>query len=129
MIRRTFVCYLAILFSLSSAGCNLLKPGPAKTVQVFYEHVERGEIQDAINCLSSEVTSSFGADKVRTMLIAETDKIKRKGGIDSFEVKKEEITGEIADVSIVFKYKDGSTESQNARLIKENDEWRIDVKK
>ncbi len=58
-----------------------------------------------------------------------TEDIKKKRGIKTFKIVKEDITGEMATVSFEIIYGNAETEKDNMKLKKEDGKWKINVSK
>jgi Domain of unknown function (DUF4878) len=117
------------LVLLSTVACSALSPGPAATVSRFYRHLEKGEIEDAQKLLSSKLVGRLGADKLRSGLGAAAGEISGKQGIRNLEVQKEEVQGELATVTVLIAFGDGSTKTDNSKLVKEQGAWKLDASK
>jgi hypothetical protein len=109
------------------SGCGLFS-GPSRTTKDFYRHLESGNLDKAMTLVSSRVKNGMGVDKLRVGLGQATRAIKQHGGIDSIDITREEITGEIADVLGTIKYKDGTIENLTEKLVKENGDWKLEPK-
>jgi hypothetical protein len=120
--RLSFV--LLISAALVLFGCGLFS-SPSRATKNFYLAVEAGNLDEAIKLVANKSKSGMGEEKLRAMLGEATRKIKQHNGIDSIEITKEEITGEIADVLGTIKYKDGTSENINQKLVKENGDWKL----
>jgi hypothetical protein len=118
-----------VLLVVAASACNMVGSGPAETVKKFQKAVETGQLDEAVKQLSPSLLQMFPPQKVKAMLGEETQKIKKKKGVSSFEVTKEEVTGEVADVRYVVKYGDGTTRSEDTHLTKENGQWKISPNK
>ena len=113
------------LFLVSAIACSLLSAGPADTVQKFFRHLEKGQIADASALLSSRAVGQVPPEKLRSGLENGARQIASKGGIRSVKVQKEEIQGELASVTLLITYGNGSTESDNSKLVKEDGRWKL----
>jgi hypothetical protein len=118
----TTICFLAAAFVVTSCGAF---SSPSRTTKNFFYAVEAGKLDDAMKLLSNKAKGGMGEEKLRSMLGQATRKIKEHGGIDSIEITKEEITGEIADVAGTVKYKDGTSENISQKLVKEEGDWKL----
>jgi hypothetical protein len=115
---------LLIGAALVLSACGLFS-SPSRTTKNFFLAVEAGNLEEAIKLVSNKSKSGMGEEKMRAMLGEATRNIKQHGGIDSIEITKEEVTGEIADVVGTIKYKDGTSENINQKLVKENGDWKL----
>ncbi|HSL84959.1 MAG TPA: DUF4878 domain-containing protein [Thermoanaerobaculia bacterium] len=118
---------IACLALVLVSGC--LPSGPAQTAREFYDNVGAGEIEAAIDLLSSQIVSQLGREKLRAGLRELARDIQGKGGIEKVEVTEESVQGEIATVSVTVRFGDGSTESETMHLVREDGAWRIQPEK
>lgn len=114
---------------MAVAGCGMFDSSPASVVKKFNQLVQDGEINAAMKMMSGRAIRTLGEDKMRRALEASTKEIKKKGGVKELKITKEEITGDLAEVEGTVIYGNGSTSNDIAKLIKENNEWKIDLKK
>lgn len=114
---------LFVLAALLIVGCG--SAGPAEAVEDFYYHVEAGEVDEAVELFSDQLTAVISKEKLKTGLAEQTREMKEKGGIASFEVLSEEITGQVADVRIRVEYGNGETEEQDIRLTEIEGQWKL----
>lgn len=121
---KRFVALLGLTLIIS--GCGLLGGGPGGVVKDFYRYVEKGELTKAYDLISVQgkllVSNSQN-------LAPMTEAIKKKKGITDIKILKEDVTGEIASVDLDLTYGDGSKETVNNKLVKEDGKWRINFKK
>lgn len=103
--------------------------GPEATVKRFYGAVEDGEIEKATEMLSSRILGLLGPDKLRTALSKQAIEIKKKGGIKSIDVIEMNEVGEIAEGKIKITYGDGSEQTEDVKLIKEEGKWKLNAEK
>lgn len=96
MKKIFFVSALVVLF-----GCDLFSRGPASVVQDFFRYVEKGEITKAEELLTSDSKQMFA---MVGGLQSGTEDIKKKKGIKTFKIVKEDITGEMATVNLEIIY-------------------------
>ncbi len=109
-----------------SVGCGVLSSGPSKTLTTFSKCLEEGKIDDAAKLFSTRVISGQGLGNLKSIVATGAPQIKAKGGISSQNIQKEDIIGDVAEVTLEVKYINGETEVTTYKLIKENDEWKID---
>jgi len=124
MKQSKFKIHLLFAATQAFVACGLFG-GPAKATKNFYYALDAGRIDEAMEMVSSQSKSALGEQKLRGVLSDITRKIKQRGGITSIEITSEEVTGEIADVAGVIKYKDGTGESFNQKLFKEKGDWKF----
>ena len=126
MNRRTFSACLVLAILSATLACTVFRSGPASTVKEFYDKVASGEIDGALNLLSGQFRTQFGDQKLRAALTEQARQIKQqKGGVKSIETKSEDIQGELATVTVLITYTNGSTQTDTTHLVKESGYWRI----
>ena len=103
--------------------------GPEATVKRFYNAMEDGEIDTAVDLLSGRIVNLLGKDKMRKALSEQALEIKRKGGIDSVKIDDMEEVGEVAEGKVTITFGDGSTKTEDVKLIKEEGKWKLDADK
>jgi hypothetical protein len=119
------VIFFALGVALSCGG----KAGPAQTVKDFARYVESGNTDAAINLLSSKIINAIGKAKLEVSIAEESRRIKERGGIKAVSIEKEEINGDAAAVTSKVTYGNDETSSNEAKLIRENGQWKIDINK
>jgi hypothetical protein len=128
MKRRQFI-NLTVASSLAIILSSCFKPGPGKTVENFHRSLETGDLDQAISFFSSSITDNFGQDKIKLVMSQAVSQTKEKGGIKSLKINSEEITGDVAKVNYTIIYGDDSSTTDTIELIKENDQWKINLTK
>jgi hypothetical protein len=119
-----------LIFSFFCSNACSSFDSPAKVVEKFYSYAEAGKVNDAYELLTKdgkEMLKKYGGGV--SLLSDFTREIKQKGGIKSFEIKKEEITGDTAKVTIKLSFGNGTKKEDNEELVKEGHAWRIAVSK
>jgi hypothetical protein len=123
---RSYLTVVVCLFVFNS-GCSYLKSSPSETVTNLLRYVERGEIEEAAKLYSSDYINKHGGlPKVKSDHAANARQLKEKGGMKSFEVVKEEILGDLADVIVKTTSPDKIEMTTKVKLIKEGGAWKID---
>lgn len=115
--------FLTVLVS----GCSSNNPGAV--VERFYQSIEKGEIEEALEFLSPKFRNSIGDGKLKTGLQQATRDIKEKGGIKTFEIVEIEEIGEVADVKVRIEYGNGTQETEEVKLAKEDGKWLLEPSK
>lgn len=105
-------------------GCGLFET-PAGVAKRFMASVEDGEIDDALDCLSPRFVTGASRDKLRQVLSEQALELKRKGGIKSMKITKEDVVGTVGDIVMTITYGDGSSSTENFKLAKEDGRWKI----
>jgi hypothetical protein len=121
-----FLLGLALLALLStSAGCNF-SGAPSKKVEDFCRTVERGEIEKAMGFFSSGFMSRQGIGPLKEDLSNVSVELKEHGGIKSIKVLKEDIVGEVAEITVEIARGNGNLTTVRYKLIREQGAWKID---
>lgn len=121
-----FLLGLALLALLSmSAGCNF-SGAPSKKVEDFCRTVERGEIERAMVFFSSGFTSRQGIGPLREDLSNVSVELKEHGGIKTIKVLKEDIVGDVAEITVEIARGNGNLTKVRYKLIREQGSWKID---
>ncbi|HBB95567.1 MAG TPA: hypothetical protein DC054_09260 [Blastocatellia bacterium] len=117
---------LALLELLSMhPGCNL-SANPSKSVEKLCRTVERGELDGAATFFSSRLINKLGIEAVKEDLSRTTMELKEHGGIKTIKVLKEDVIGDVAEVTIEITRGNGNTSSVYYKLIKEQGVWKVD---
>jgi len=123
MTRRSVLLLIAGLASAGTA-CHVFE-GPAATVKRFHVALDGGDIPAALECLSPKFVEQLGVDKLRAGLQEAALKLKKKGGIKTFTVEREDTVGEIAEVKTSVTTGNGERDSDTFKLAQENRVWKI----
>lgn len=118
-----YLSALLLATALLTSGC--FKPGPAATVKSFYHHMEKGELDEAIELMSADARSDVPRDKMKVGMQQATRELADKGGIKSINVLNEDVIGQTAEITVEIKYGNGDTDVDKNSLIQENGKWRI----
>jgi len=129
MTRRLVTVSVAVAGTLWLTGCGLLKPRPSQVVGNFLANVERSELQEAVLSVSTRLRQMLGDGKLMAGLEEQGKQMRSRGGIASIRTASERITGDIARVSSIVQFKNGSTTNENTKLIREGHDWKIDADK
>lgn len=121
-----FLLGLTLLALLSmNTGCNL-SAKPSKSVETLCRTVESGEVDRAATFFSSGFINKLGIAALKENLSRATAELKEHGGIKSIKVLKEEVVGDVAEVTIEITRGDSNTSLVRYRLIKDQGTWKID---
>ena len=112
-----------LLLCLSIIGCSSSN-SPSGVVKDFMKYTADGKANEAVALVSDQ-----GQAIVTAFFPMMTAEIKKKGGIKSIDIIKEEISGDTAAVTHVVKYGDGSTDEDSSKLIKQDGKWKMHVSK
>jgi hypothetical protein len=122
-IAGTLVAAAVVVLGVSAA-CARIR-GPGATVRAFYRAVERGDIDAAVQHLSSRFVEQFGFAKIRKVLGEKALEIEKKGGIKSFTIDREDAVGDVGEVVVTVEYGNGDKFTETVKLMKERGEWKI----
>jgi hypothetical protein len=116
----------SIAATLMLTGCA---KSPESTVESFYKAVGKGEITEAQTYVSSQVTGMLGPQKMAAALAAESEQIRKCGGIKSIDVKLEG-QGEVRSGTAMVTYAGQCPpKNEHVKLIKEDGKWKIGASK
>lgn len=117
VIHAACVC---VIFALACAGRS-----PSSAVKSFYRAIGEGKTDDALGLLSEQTIATIGKDKLRAGLQGATRKALDKGGIKEVQITDEQVANEVANVTVVVTYGNGTTETEKVKLVKEGAGWRV----
>ena len=124
--RRIILAVVVLL--LANLSCGLFNKSPENTVKSFYRAVDKGEVDEAIGYLSMGTVQTLGYDKWRAALMDASRQASMKGeGIRRIEVLDSAENGDIAWVRVDVRYENGSSDVTTIDLVKENNEWKIEM--
>ncbi len=117
---------LALLELLSiNPGCSL-SAKPSKSVETLCRTVERGEVDRPATFFSSGLINKFGIQALKEDLSRTTTELKEHGGIKSIKVLKEDVVGDVAEVTVEITRGNGNVSPVHYKLIKEQGAWKVD---
>jgi hypothetical protein len=103
---------------------------PSETVQTFYRLLDARDVDGGVRLLSkNQMNGSGGPNFARGLLVISIEVLGQNGGIKSIEILSETVVGDSAQVDAKILLNNGNSvlNGRNpVRLIKENDEWKID---
>jgi Domain of unknown function (DUF4878) len=99
---------------------------PSKTVDAFLRGVESGDIDRAATLFSSGFISQRGVEMLKSDLRDVSLELKEHGGIKSIKLLKEDVIGDVAEVTVEVRRGNGYIVTVHYKLVKENRSWRID---
>lgn len=125
-MRRTVTAaqFLAIALLLACAGRT-----PSSAVTSFYQAVEDGDTKTATSLLTVETVAMLGEEKMKAGLQKAGLEMQEKGGLAGIEITQETVSGEVAKVTAVLTYGNGTTETEVHELRKQDGRWRIEPSK
>ena len=117
---------LALLELLTiNPGCGL-SAKPSKSVETLCRAVESGEVDRAATFFSSGFINKLGIEVLKENLSRAAAELKEHGGIKSIKVLKEEVVGDVAEVTIEITRGNGNVSPVRYKLIKEQGAWKVD---
>lgn len=119
------------LVALAFVSCS--KNTPEAVVEQYVSALQAGQYEEAIDLFYFKKDLSDDQKQQYVSMMREKwgKELDKKGGITGFEITNVETTsdGNSAVVSYVMKYGDGTTKSENAKLLKIDDKWKMDAGK
>lgn len=124
---KRFLLFALVAFAQFLLSCQ---SPPEDIVTKFYRSLESGEISVAKECLSQQIISQLGDNKMTTALTQESKKIGACGGIKDIKTSLEG-QGEIRTGTVTIIYLGECPENSNDKvsLIQEDGEWKITMSK
>jgi len=106
-------------------GCSL-SAKPSTKVETLCRTVESGEVDRAATFFSSGLINKLGIAALKEDLSRSAVEIKEHGGIKSIKVLKEDVVGDVAEVSVEITRRNGNVTTVHYKLIKEQGVWKVD---
>ena len=130
MKKILFACCMAIM-ALAFTSCN--GNSPVGVVNEYIECLKSGDYKKAVDLMhfNKEMTDA-DKEQIVSLLSDKIDKsIAEKQGIASYNVDKADLAedGQSAMVSYTINYGDGTSKSEEGKVVKVGDEWKIDTGK
>ncbi len=119
---------LAVVFLLTfQAGCggSVDQDSPGYAATEFYQKLANGGIEEASEYIAGDVVAMVGRDKLNMMLRDYYRDIRESGGLESIEVLNQEITGDLATVSLRSTYGNGESTEEIVEMTRIGDEWKL----
>jgi hypothetical protein len=124
-MNMRFVLTMVLVGVMTSVGCNL-SASPSKTVEALCRTVERGDVEKAGTFFSSGFVSRLGIGPLKTDLTDASLQLKNDGGIKSIRILKEDVVGDVAEVTVEVTRGNGNGATVHYKLIKEQGTWKVD---
>lgn len=121
-----FTLTTAAVLLLSVVACTV-SPSPSKTVDRLCRTVERGEVEKAATFFSSGLVSKRGIGSLKADLTNTSFELQDHGGIKSIKVLKEDVVGDVAEVTVEITRGNGDVASVHYKLIREQGDWKVDA--
>lgn len=117
---------LLLVCSFSLVGCGG-SAGPGDTIVELNKAMEAGDAE-TVKKIVPGMAGMVGEDKLKGMMSEASAEAKKKGGIQSIEILKEEINGDIATVEHKLVWGNGDEEQETTELIKNDDgQWIVSM--
>lgn len=122
--RILLVLALLELLSIGS-GCSM-SAKPSDRINTLCRTLERGEVDRAAGFFSSGLVNKLGIEALKEDLSRTTAELKEHGGIKSIKVLKEDVVGDLAEVTVEVTRGNGNVTIVHYKLIKEQGVWKVD---
>lgn len=119
----------AIVLSLIFVNCGGGPSGPKEVVTESFKMMESGDKSGVKDLLSTQVKAMIDDKKLDEGLDKKYEEIKEKGGISNIEFLSEDIQENEASFKVKLTYGDGSTDTEKAKAVKEDGEWKLGISK
>ena len=119
---------VSILLGALVISCGSSPSTPEDVAKEFMSRVEKGS-SSALDLFSPELVQMIGKEKLQKAIEEQSAEIKKKGGIKSVEVTDLKIEGEEATMNVVTNFNDGSSETEDMKMIKKDGDWLITISK
>jgi hypothetical protein len=119
-----YVALACAVLVLACAGSS-----PSSAVRGFYEAAAAGKTDSAIDLLSERTVNTLGRGKLQAGIQELARKAQQQGGMKELKITKEQVSGDVADVSFTISYGNGIVETNSEHLVKEKGRWRLQPKK
>jgi len=126
-MRRRFTVLAACVCLLLALACAA--SSPASAVKSFYRAIGDGKTDDALALLSEQTIAMVGKEKLRNGLQRATRDALDKGGIIKVEITTEQVANEIANITAIVRYGNGTAQTEKVHLVKEGSGWRLQPEK
>jgi len=119
---------VVVVLLLANLSCGIFTKGPDKTVESFYKAVDKGKVDEALGYLSYDTIQTLGYNKWRSALTDASRQASLEGeGIKRIKILEKNVNGDFAWVTVEVFYKDGTSEVSTFDLVKENNEWKLEI--
>ena len=119
---------VSILLGALVISCGSSPSTPEDVAKEFMSRVEKGS-SSALDLFSPELVQMIGKEKLQKAIEEQSAEIKKKGGIKSVEVTDLKIEGEEATMNVVTNFNDGSSETEDMKMVKKDGDWLITISK
>lgn len=116
---------LLLVCSFALVGCGG-SAGPGDTIIEFNKAMESGDAE-TVKRIAPGMAGMVGEDKLKGILTEASAEAKKKGGIESIEIIKEEINGDTATVEHKVVWGNGEEEEDTTKLSKVDGQWVVSM--
>lgn len=116
---------LVLLCSFALVGCGG-STGPGDTVKELNYAMEKGDLA-TVKKIIPGLAGMMGDEKLKAMMTEASAEAKKKGGIKSVEIIKEEINGDTATVEHKVVWGNGDEETESTELAKVDGQWIVSM--
>ena len=117
-----------IVMAILCAGCSSAPATPEDVAKEFLTRVEKGS-SSALDLFSPELVQMIGKEKLQKAIEEQSQNMKAKGGIKSIDVTDLKIEGNEATMNVITNYNDGSSETEDMKMINKDGDWLITISK
>lgn len=104
-----------------------LPPQPWVVVERFVREVAHGDLSKILSFLPPALVAQIGVEKLESIFRGNTEEVRSRGGIVEVEVEDQWEDFESAAVDVSMTYGDGSTDKEVILLVRDMNEWKIDL--
>jgi hypothetical protein len=122
-MKREFALSAALLCIVLTWACA--GSSPSSAVKAFYEAVSNGKTEDAMSLLSQQTINTIGEAKLRAGIQEASRKMATRGGLKDLVITSEQLQGDVATITALLKYGNGTEETEKEQLVKEKGGWRL----
>lgn len=119
---------VVILLSIILIGCGSSPSTPEDVAKEFLMRVEKGS-SSALDLFSPEIVQMIGKEKLLKAIEEQSQNMKSKGGIKNIDVTNVKVEGDEAMMKVTTNFNDGSSETEDMKLIKKDGDWLITISK
>jgi hypothetical protein len=110
--------FFGVLLLISMAYSNPAGKPPGEVVQTIFQMIADGKL--------AELDPYFPVPDTKKIFVEVfSSEFSRKGGVTKFDIEKEEVSGDRAEVKVRWHYKQGGSGNESFPLRRENGVWYI----
>lgn len=122
---KQLLATLLLVCSFALVGCGG-SAGPGDTIVELNKAMEAGDAE-TVKKIVPGMAAMVGEDKLKGMMSEASAEAKKKGGIKSIEILKEEINGDTATVEHKVVWGNGDEEEETTELTKVDGQWIVSM--